>query len=216
MNIKAFLFDLDGVLTDTSGYHFKAWKQSARNFGIHIPDSFEPKLRGISRTKSAELIINQSPISLSDVEIKKFTEQKNEFYLEAIGELTPSDRLPGVDEIFRFARSHAILTALVSASLNAHKVITSLGMADWFDFIADPRKHPPKPAPDLFLSAAKALNITPHECLGFEDAPAGVKGIKEAQMLAIGIGQNIGADFHFTNLMEAQDIIQSNFIGRNE
>lgn len=210
MKLKAFLFDLDGVLTDTSDHHFQAWKKTAKQFGIDIPDAFEPRLRGISRMKSAELIVSQSSVQLSDDEMDTFIAEKNTQYLDAIKSLTPHDRLPGVKDIFEYAKHHAIKTALVSASLNAKWVIDSLGMAQWFDFIANPLTSPPKPSPDLFLAAAKALEVNPHECLGFEDAPAGVKGIKAAQMMAIGIGEKLGADYHFPNLEGALEMIQAN------
>lgn len=210
MKLKAFLFDLDGVLTDTSDHHFQAWKKTAKQFGIDIPDAFEPKLRGISRMKSAEIIVGQSPVQLSDDEMNTFIAEKNTHYLNAIQSLTPNDRLPGVKDIFEYAKRHAIKTALVSASLNAKWVINSLGMSQWFDFIANPRTSPPKPSPKLFLAAAKGLEVTPDECLGFEDAPAGVAGIKAAQMIAIGIGEGLGADYHFPNLEGALQMIQAN------
>lgn len=213
MKIKAFLFDLDGVLADTSRYHFNAWKLSAKKYGINIPDYFEPKLRGISRMKSAELILNASPVKLNSSEINNFIEEKNKYYISAVQNLSVKDRLPGVDEIFEFARQKSLKTALVSASMNAEYIIDSLEMIEWFDYVVNPRYIKSKPSPDLFLTAARTLKVDPYECIGFEDASAGIAGIKAANMLAIGIGENLGADYHVSSLNEAMKILKNNFEG---
>lgn len=213
MAVKAFLFDLDGVLTDSSIYHFAAWKKAAQRFSMEIDDAFEPMLRGISRKKSAQMIAHRTQTSLSEKEIETLMKEKNQYYLDAITAMSPEDRLPGVNEMFAFAKAHHIKTALVSASLNAEWVIQLLGMADWFDFIVNPAPLNPKPSPDLFLNAAQNIDVAPRFCLGFEDAPAGVKAIKTAQMTAIGIGEDLGADYHFSHLLDAYHMIQQNVQG---
>ena len=204
MNVQAFLFDLDGVITESSTAHFQAWKEVAKAHYIDIPNSFESELKGISRKESTHRILAYAKKTWSEEAIQAFMDEKNNRYLDLIRHYTKANRLPGVAEIFALAKAHHLKTALVSASQNAPLLLRALSMDDWFDVRVDPTLYPSKPAPDLFLAAAKALNVAPEACIGFEDAKAGLTAIQAAGMTAVGIGNaDLDADFVFPNLKEA-------------
>lgn len=204
MNVQAFLFDLDGVITESSTAHFTAWKEVAQRYFIDIPDRFERELKGISRKESTHRILALAKKQWDDEAIQQFMDEKNKRYLELIAAYSEVNRLPGVDAIFDLARKSHIKTALVSASQNAPVLLNALGLDDWFDVRVDPTLHPSKPAPDLFLAAADALHVAPSACLGFEDAVAGIAAIQAAGMTAVGIGENLPeADYQFADLKDA-------------
>ncbi len=204
MNVQAFLFDLDGVITESSSAHFEAWKTVAANHYIHLPDSFETELKGVSRKESTHRILTYAKLQWDEAAIEAFMAEKNALYLSLIESYSEANRLPGVTEIFSLAREKHLKTALVSASKNAPTLLKALKMDDWFDVRVDPAMHPSKPAPDLFLAAAEALNVAPDACIGFEDAVSGLKAIQAAHMTSVGIGDaSLDADFTFPTLKEA-------------
>lgn len=210
MNIQAFLFDLDGVITESSTAHFQAWKEVANAHFIDIPDAFETELKGVSRKESTHRILAYAKKQWTDAEIEAFMDEKNKRYLELVAAYTPAERLPGVEEIFDLAQRYHIKTALVSASQNAPLLIQALGMDGYFDVRVDPTQHPSKPAPDLFLAAADALEVAPEACIGFEDAVAGLEAIQAAGMTAVGIGDDsLDADYVFPTLKEAAHALQT-------
>ena len=205
--IKAFLLDLDGVITESSKAHFKAWKKTSQNYGIDLEDTFEEALRGISREASLELILNTLHLTLTNHLKNDFLREKNRLYLELIDLYDSSDLNEGVIELFQLAQSKKIKIALVSASKNALVLIRTLGIASYFDYIVDPQKHPSKPAPNMFIDALNAFNIKPNEALGFEDAEAGLEAIIRAGIHPIGIG-NFSNVSSFKSLKEALPYVE--------
>lgn len=209
MKISALLFDLDGVITESSAAHFSAWKEEAYHYGIQLPDAFEDELKGISREESLDRILafGRVPLSASDKQL--FMEKKNHTYQEKIAAYTEKNRFEGVQELFDLAKQKGLKTALVSASKNAVTLLKALRMDDWFDAVVDPNKHPSKPAPDLFLAAAHALKVDPEHCIALEDAKAGIQAIKAAGMMALGIGEHPEADHAFPTLNAAYHHLKS-------
>lgn len=190
-NIKLFIFDLDGVLTETSEQHYQAWKTLANNIGIDFDREFNEKLKGISRMESLELILKHGNFENKYTEDEKLAlaETKNTNYLEMIDAFTSENLFEGVRQLFLDLRERGIKVAIGSASKNAPMLIEKMDVADLVDYIVDPSSVPNgKPAPDIFLKAAEHFNLKPEECVGVEDAEAGVQAIKSAGMFAIGIG----------------------------
>ncbi|HIZ96225.1 MAG TPA: beta-phosphoglucomutase [Candidatus Ligilactobacillus excrementavium] len=190
--MKGVLFDLDGILTDTAKFHFAAWSRLAQEeLGVILPAEFESELKGVSRVDSLVRIMDYAGImnNYSPAEIKKLANKKNDYYVKAISSLTREDILPGITEFLDELTEHQVACAIASASKNAPLILKNLGLSDYFAAIADPAKvaHG-KPAPDIFLAAADTLGIDPKECVGIEDAVAGVTAIKASGALAIGVG----------------------------
>jgi beta-phosphoglucomutase len=116
-------------------------------------------------------------------------ERKNRYYVDLIHNMTKGDLLPGALALLDELRAAGIKIALGSASKNAQTVIEKLGISDRIDVIADGYSvKQPKPAPDLFLFAARELGLEPQQCVVVEDAAAGIEAALAAGMLAVGLG----------------------------
>lgn len=203
--IKAVIFDLDGVLTETSSYHFAAWNELAATLGFQCEASFEPSLRGISRLDSLKLMLKtyRPDLTYTEDDLHQWATYKNDIYLEKIQKMTPQDLFEGVIELFDKLKTDGIKIALASASLNGPSLLASLGIQSYFDHIVDPNVYPSKPHPGLFADPLKVFHLNPEEAIGIEDAPAGVKSIQAAGLKAIAIGDA-------NDLFEA-DLVVSSF-----
>ncbi|ACL68804.1 beta-phosphoglucomutase [Halothermothrix orenii] len=185
--IKGFIFDLDGVITDTAELHYRSWKKLADEEGIPFTREDNEQLRGVSRRKSLELLLNGREVP----EEKKLEmmDRKNNYYKEFIKQITEEDLLPGAKELLDELKSRGYKLAVASASKNAKPVIKNLGVEHVFDQISDGYSvEKTKPAPDLFLYTAKQLGLKPEECVVIEDAEAGIEAALAAGMTAVGIG----------------------------
>ena len=187
---SAFIFDLDGVLTDTAHLHFVAWRHVARSLGLDFDHQDNEQLKGIDRVNSLRWILRKGDIQLNETCFHDLLQSKNDHYLEQLENFGPDELHPGVLACFAELKRRNVAIGLASASKNARKVIDKLGIAQWFDHIGDiTRVKQSKPAPDIFLAVAEALGIAPEHCIGIEDAVSGVSAIKAAGMYAVGIGQ---------------------------
>lgn len=206
--LKAVLFDLDGVITDSAKFHYRAWKALADRLDIPFDEVYNEQLKGVSRMESLELILingnQQNAFTLQEKE--QMAEEKNKVYQELIAEMTPEEVLPGIKELLGELKAHGIKTGIASVSRNAFYIINRLGLSDVFDHIVDAAQvERAKPFPDIFLEGAKALGVEAKNCVGIEDAKAGIAAIKAANMYAIGVGtkdQMQGADLILSSTSE--------------
>lgn len=192
--IHAFIFDLDGVLTDTAEYHYRGWKRLADEEGLPFTREDNEHLRGIPRRESLLLILKGR--TFPEVTLQAMMERKNRYYLEFIREVTPRDLLPGARELLEELRSAGLKIALGSASKNAREVLERLGILPLFDAISDGYSvERQKPAPDLFLHAAAQLGLPPAECVVVEDAAAGIEAARAGGFRSVGLGppERVGA-----------------------
>ncbi|MCL2253378.1 MAG: beta-phosphoglucomutase [Lachnospiraceae bacterium] len=207
--IKGFIFDLDGVLTDTAHYHFLAWKRLSEQWGFTFSEHDNERLKGVDRIKSLEIIleINSKQNEFSAKEILRLANQKNEHYQQLIEMITPQDVLEGVSDFLLKSRSAEIRCAVASASKNAMRVLELLNLSNQFDFIADASaiKHP-KPHPEIFLTCAQQLKLLPCECVGFEDAQAGIKSIHAAGMYSVGINVYVTSEKPMIELSSTKEL----------
>lgn len=189
-NIKGFIFDMDGVITETSENHYMAWKMLASSIGIYIDRSLNEALKGISRMASLEVILKHGGRENDFTESEKLmlATTKNNNYVKMIEKFDESNVLEGMLEFFLELRSRGIKIAVASASKSAGKLLELMKLNSLVDYIVDPSTVPGKPAPDIFLKAAEGIGLKPIECIGVEDAIAGITSIKSAGMFAVGIG----------------------------
>lgn len=205
--LKTVIFDLDGVITDTAEFHYQAWKNMANSIDINFNYEFNEKLKGISRMDSLNAILGHGGVKgkYSNKEKIELAESKNEEYKNLLKKLQPADIYPGIKELLDRLKKENIKIGLASASKNGPKILESLQITEYFDVVIDPAEiKNGKPAPDIFLSAAEALNVLPGECIGIEDSEAGIAAIKKAEMFAVGVGtiqnmKNAGADLVLKN-----------------
>jgi beta-phosphoglucomutase len=194
--IKAFILDLDGVLTDTAEYHFQAWKRLAEEEGVPFTREDNEALRGVSRRRSLEILLGDYRDRYAEAEMQEMMARKNGYYQERLQEITEGDFLPGAQRLMTELRERGMKIAIGSASKNTKTVLKQLGVLDFFDVIADGYSvERGKPAPDLFLYAADALDVPPAHCVVVEDAESGVAAALAADMIAVGVGpeERVGA-----------------------
>ena len=197
MTFTAVLFDLDGVITDTAEYHYRAWKKLAAELGISIDRKFNEQLKGVSRDDSLKRILAHGGKTVGEAEFAELTRRKNDNYVEMIQAVKPEDVYPGILPLLEALKANGKKIALASASKNGPFLLERMGLPHFFDSIADPAAvaHS-KPAPDIFLAAAKGVSADIRRCIGIEDAAAGVAAIKAAGALPIGVGkaEDLGSD----------------------
>jgi beta-phosphoglucomutase len=188
--IKACIFDLDGVIVDTAKYHYMAWKRLADQLNIPFNEKDNERLKGVSRMKSLEIILDLGNVNLSQEEKEELTQKKNNWYVGYISKMNKSELLPGVEKFIKNLKKKGIKVAIASASKNTKLILKRLDLEDTFDAVIDGTMiSNAKPNPEIFLKVSDYLNLKSEECVVFEDAVAGVQAAKGAGMKVIGVGE---------------------------
>jgi beta-phosphoglucomutase len=185
--ITGFIFDLDGVLTDTSEYHYLGWQQFCDEEQIPFDRERNEGLRGVHRSDAMRGLLEDREVTPAQFE--EMLDRKNRYYLAYLDQVTPANVLPGARELLEEIRAAGLKIAVGSASKNAPSVIDRLGIGSLLDAISDGNSvERSKPAPDLFLHAAGQLGLDPADCVVVEDAEAGVEAGQAGGMRVIGLG----------------------------
>ena len=186
-DIRAFIFDLDGVITDTSEFHYRSWQRLADEEGFPFTRADNEQLRGVSRRESLIRLLKGR--QLPEEQMQTLMKRKNAYFQAYLEELTPANCLPGVVPFLDAAKRGGIRIGIGSASKNARVVLDRLGLLDVFDAIGDGYSVVnPKPAPDIFVWVAGGLGVSVAQSIVFEDAEAGIDAAKTAGCYSIGIG----------------------------
>lgn len=192
MTIDAFIFDLDGVLTDTAEYHYLAWQRLADEEGLSFSRAENDGLRGLSRRDSLVALLKGRTVD--EATMQAWMERKNTYYLASLEHISPNDLLAGVADFLAAAKSAGLRIAVGSASKNARFVLERLGILNLFDAIGDGTSIVnSKPAPDLFVWTAGRMNVNPARAVVFEDAAAGIRAAKAGGFRTVGLGEAVGA-----------------------
>ena len=215
--LKACIFDMDGVLVDSAVFHFESWKRLAKELSIDLKDDFEAQLKGISRVDSLEKILAQGNLVLDNDTKVALMEKKNQQYLESIVSLKQEDLLPGTIDFLKELHDNGIKIALGSSSKNAMIILEKTNIKHLFSAIIDGNKVKfSKPDPEVFLRGAAECGIDPSEAVVFEDAISGVKAAKSGGFYCIGIGEkeelseanHVINGLHEMNLNKLQDLFK--------
>lgn len=192
MKYKGILFDLDGVICDTAKLHYLAWKRLANELGGDITLEFNETLKGVDRTESLRRILAHINITSTEQQFEEMMSQKNSWYVESLENLSHRDILPGIELFINELKNNNIKIAIASASKNAPLILDAIGLSEQVDSIANP-EHVinNKPAPDIFLLAAKQLNLEPYECIGLEDSQAGIDALNHGEINSIAVGNTL-------------------------
>jgi beta-phosphoglucomutase len=186
---RAFIFDLDGVITETSEYHFLAWKTVCKKIGYDLTRKKNEELKGINRNKCLDLIMEWGKIRLSEKEIESLLEAKNNIYKDYIKDLNENDICEGVLNFINDAIKNNIKIALYSASRNAKRILCQLKIIDLFTVIIDGNNvSNAKPDPEGFKIAADLTKTNTKDCVVFEDSISGIEGANKLNMYTVGIG----------------------------
>jgi beta-phosphoglucomutase len=193
MSLKAVIYDLDGVITDTAKYHYDSWKWVGNQLEYTLTEKQNMKLKGVGRKESLDKILKWSGARISEAEKQSLLNRKNQMYLEYIDTMAPDEVFPGFKEFNKKAKSEGIKVAVGSSSRNAIRIIDKLDLVLAFHAIVDGGMTPnSKPEPDIFLLAAEKLQLKPEECLVVEDSQAGLTAAKKAGMKSILYGKDKG------------------------
>ena len=172
--MKGAIFDLDGVIVDTASFHYLAWKRLADELGFYFSPADNERLKGVSRMKSLDILLEVGNISAT--------------YEESLKTLTQNDLLSGARTYLELLRKEGVKIALGSASKNAPIILERLHISELFDAIVDGNSvSNAKPDPEVFLKAAELLHLLPEECVVFEDSQAGIDAAKIAGMGTIAV-----------------------------
>lgn len=189
MNLKACIFDLDGVIVDTAKYHYLAWKKLAVMLNINFTREENERLKGVSRMASLDIILEIGNKTVDSKTKEEYASLKNKWYLDYINRMMPDEILPGSLEFISELKNAGIKVALGSASKNTPLILERLGIEKLFDAIADGNVvRKAKPDPEVFMTAAKMLGVLPEKCVVFEDAVAGIEAALNAGMFCVGVG----------------------------
>ena len=206
MHKVGFIFDLDGVIVDTAKYHYLAWKKLANELGFEFTEEQNELFKGVSRKRCLEILLQIGKIKATQEQFDTWMAEKNEDYLAYIEKMDESEILPDVLKILKFLKGNNAPIALGSASKNAKPILEKVKLLGYFDFIVDGNNvTKAKPDPEVFLIAAKKMNIAPENCIVFEDAVAGIEAANNAKMTSIGIGDEKilkEANFNFNDFTE--------------
>lgn len=215
MEIKAVIFDLDGVIVSTDEYHYQAWKSISDKEDIYFDRSINNRLRGVSRAESLEIVLEKANREYTQAEKEVLLEEKNNIYKDLLKNLSSSDILPGVSEVLDYLKSKKIKVAIGSSSKNTSLILQKIGLLNSFDAIVDGTMiKKSKPDPEVFILAADKLNVLPEECIVVEDAKAGVEAALAGNMKVAAIGDAVKcnkANFNLDNLKDLITIINKNY-----
>ncbi|MCT8140032.1 beta-phosphoglucomutase [Anaerobacillus sp. CMMVII] len=189
--LEAVIFDLDGVIADTVELYYLAGKRLADELEVQYDRGLNQKLQGLNRYTGVEMMLGDKLKEYSREQIRVFGDQKSDYYRELIGTLSAEHILPGMKEFLEELKKAGIKTAIASSSSNAVVVIEKLGISELIDHIVDITKlKKGKPDPEIFVTAAQALQVPEANCVAIEDGEAGLSGILQTDIFAVGVGEH--------------------------
>jgi beta-phosphoglucomutase len=187
--LPTFIFDLDGVITNTEDYHFDAWKSICMKLNYDLSLEKNEELKGVSRSECLDKILKWANLSLDSKEFNKLLHTKNELYLKKISNINSSNIINGVYDFIQNAKQEKHSIALYSSSKNAKFILNKLNLYSYFDAIVDGNSvKASKPDPEGFILASKLTKSNPEDCVVFEDSEAGIIAGNKINMTTIGIG----------------------------
>lgn len=209
MKYKAVIFDLDGVICHTDMYHYQAWKQIADELGIYFDEEINNRLRGVSRMKSFEIILERYEGTMSLEDKVVYTTRKNEAYKELLKNMSPADLSPEVKETLDGLRAKGLKLAIGSSSKNAGAILERLGLDGYFDAVSDGNNITrSKPDPEVFVKAARLVGEASGDCLVVEDAKAGLEAAIGGSMDCAAMGDAVASGLATYDLTEFSDLLK--------
>jgi alpha,alpha-trehalose phosphorylase len=188
--IKAVLFDLDGVVAFTDKYHYLGWKKLADEQGWSFDEEINHRCRGVPRLVSLQVILDHNGVDFPLEEKERLSDIKNTYYKELLKEINEDDIYPGVVPFLEKLKAEGVRMAICSSSKNAMPVLDALDLTKYFDAVITGNDiENPKPDPEIFNKGAAAVSMHYSHCLVFEDAESGVDAAHAAKMKCIGVGE---------------------------
>ena len=183
MEIKALIFDCDGTLADTMPLHWQAWQVITTKHGMVFPEARFYALGGVPSRHILQMLREEQRLSIDPIAVSR---EKEEEYLKLMAQVGP------IHEVVEIAKEHAGKLPMAVASGGTRpvieKVLRHLNIRELFGAVVTSEDvlHQ-KPAPDIFLEAARQLGVAPQNCRGYEDTDIGLEGIRKAGMDAVDV-----------------------------
>ena len=180
------IFDCDGTLADTMPVHYRAWLKVLAGVGIPFPEDRFYQLGGVPTAKIIRILSDETGVPLHEEQIEGLTVAKEEHFLEMLTDVTPIEPVREIAERYRGKLPMAVASGGYRAVIE--KTVRFVGMADWFDATVcaeDTARH--KPEPDVFLEAARRLNVDPARCVVFEDTDIGLEAARRAGAVGVDV-----------------------------
>jgi beta-phosphoglucomutase family hydrolase len=189
----ALIFDMDGVIVKNHEWHFRAWIEFCHHHGLQLSEEeFYTKIFGCT---NHDLLTKLFGNSLTDNDIERMGEEKEALYREIYGpHVVP---VPGVVEFIRSARSEGISIALATSApaSNVSFTLEHTGLEGMFEVIVESSQitHS-KPHPEIYLKASSLLQLSPDQCVVFEDSLPGIESAGKAGCKVIGVATTLEAE----------------------
>lgn len=204
---RAVLFDLDGVITDTMGLHYEAYRQAFKKYGIDVTEREIFLREGMPSMDVGQAIVAEKGVNIPEDQLRSLVEEKREIY-RAMAE-KEARAFPGVIRTLAMLKDNGVRRALVTGSnrISVAKTIKKAGLEDAFDTIvtADETSRG-KPFPDPYLKGMEKLGVRKEHCVVVENAPLGIQSARAAGAgYVIGVTTTLPAEC----LKDADDIMGS-------
>lgn len=209
MKYEGIIFDLDGVICFTDEYHYQAWKKLADRLGIYFDREINNRLRGVSRMKSLEIILERADREYTQEEKAAFAEEKNALYRELLHNMSESDLSEEVENTLHELREKGHRLAIGSSSKNARFILERIGLGTFFDAVSDGNNiSNSKPDPEVFVKAAEFLHLPAGKCLVVEDAKAGLEAAAAGGMDSAAIGDAVSSGMGTYDLASFSELLR--------
>jgi beta-phosphoglucomutase-like phosphatase (HAD superfamily) len=180
---KGIIFDCDGTLADTMPLHWRAWQAIATRHQFDLPIERFYALGGVPSRDILKMLVREQDLALDPLAVAR---EKEAEYLPLIAQVEPINTVVGV------ARQYHGQIPLAVASGGSRKVIErvlqNLGIRQLFDaLVTNEDVVNQKPAPDIFLEAARRIGVPPQFCRAYEDTDLGMQAIRAAGMEAVDV-----------------------------
>jgi len=192
MTVKAIIFDCDGTLADTMPWHWRAWNQVVSRHGIQFSEERFYALGGVPSRDILTTLRAEQNLNFDPLQVAK---EKEEAYLELLTHVAPIEVVVNVAHENQGKLPMAVASGGIKPIIE--RVLIHLGIRQLFQAIVTSEEIVrQKPAPDIFLEAARRLGVPPEFCVGYEDTDLGMQAIRAAGMHAIDVRELRAARSH--------------------
>ncbi len=188
MEYAGLIFDCDGTLADTMPAHFATWKEVLGRYGIPLSEERFYSLGGVPARGVVEILAREAGVTVDAGEVAR---EKDRAFMEQVEKIRPVGKVAAVARRNRGRVPMAVATG--SHRKLTERTLQQIGMREWFDVLVCAEDvHNPKPAPDIFLAAARRMGVKPGECCVYEDSDLGLMAAHRAGMDAVDVRKMLG------------------------